>query len=151
MSTATKEQLLKACEVYVESKLHTVQNAIKDLEAALKLETKCSMGDKYETGRAMLHLEFEKLAGQHQEFSKLRKTLRMIPGSRKDTAAGFGSVVKTSLANYFIAIPAGELTVAGEKYYAVGAGSPIAKALTGKTEGDSVTFNGREFQIQKVI
>ena len=151
MSTATKEHLIKACESYVEAKLHTVENAIKDLEAALKLETKCSMGDKYETGRAMLHLEFEKLALQHEEFQKLRKTLRMIPASREDMTARFGSGVRTSMASYFIAIPAGEITIEGEKFYAIGASAPIAKILIGKSTGDSVTFNGRNILIQNVF
>lgn len=151
MSSTRKKQLLEACEAYVEGKLQTVQKAIDDLEAALKLETKCSMGDKYETGRAMLHLEFEKLAGQYEEFKKLRKTVRIIPAGRKDEIVTFGSGVETSEANYFIAIPAGEITVERHKYYVVGAGAPIAKILTGKTAGDVVTFNGRDILIQKVF
>lgn len=151
MNVETKNKLLEACAAYVEAKLQTVQKAIDDLEAALKLETKCSMGDKYETGRAMLHLEFEKLAGQHEEFRKLRKTVRIIPRGREDKIITFGSVVKTSAANYFIAIPAGEVNVEGEKFYAVGASSPIAQALTGKAAGDKITFNGKEILIQEVI
>lgn len=151
MSTSTKQQLIDACEIYVEAKLKTVQDTIDDLEGALKLETKCSMGDKYETGRAMLHLEFEKMAVQHEELRKLRKTLRMIVPGRKETIAGFGSVVKTSLANYFIAIPAGELLVGGEKYFAVGANAPIAQNLSGKAAGEEFIFNTRKIEIKEVF
>lgn len=151
MNSETKQQLMAACEAYVEQKLETVQKAIDDLEAALKLETKCSMGDKYETGRAMLHLEFEKLAGQHEGFRKLRKTIRMIPAGRKDEKITFGSAVKTSAANYFVAIPAGELDLDGEKFYAVGASSPIAQVLSGKAPGEKIQFNGREILVQEII
>lgn len=151
MDPALKQKLVEACAAYVEGKLQTVQTAIDDLEAALKLETKCSMGDKYETGRAMLHLEFEKLAGQYEEFKKLRKTVRLIPSGRIDKMITFGSAVETSAASYFIAIPAGEIMVEGLKYYAIGANAPIAKSLSGKTSGDSVTFNGRDILIQKVF
>lgn len=151
MNSITKEELIEACAAYVEGKLQTVQQAIGDLEAALKLETKCSMGDKYETGRAMLHLEFEKLAGQHEEFRKLRKTIRIIPGKRKDKRITFGSAVETSVANYFIAIPAGEVNGGDEKFYAVGASSPIAQALSGKAVGEKLEFNGRKILIQEVI
>ena len=151
MSTSIKKQLIEACEDYVEAKLNNVQSVIEDLEAALKLETKCSMGDKYETDRAMLHLEFEKVAGQSESFKKLRQTIRSISSGRIDNKVTFGSVVKTSLANYFIAIPAGELTVQGEKYYAIGASAPIAKALSGKFPGDIVFFNGRETTIQQIF
>lgn len=151
MGLAIKQKLIDACAAYVEIKLQTIQTAIDDLEAALKLETKCSMGDKYETGRAMLHLEFEKLAGQYEEFKKLRKTVRMIPEKRIDNVVTFGSAVKTSQANYFIAIPAGEITVEEHKYYVVGASAPIAKILTGKLAGDVVTFNERDILIQEVF
>lgn len=151
MELAIKQKLIDACAAYVETKLQTIQTAIDDLEAALKLETKCSMGDKYETGRAMLHLEFEKLAVQFEEFKKLRKTVRMIPENRIEKVVTFGSAVETSQANYFIAIPAGEITVEKHKYYVVGASAPIAKILTGRTSGDVVTFNGREIVIQKVF
>lgn len=151
MESALKEQLIEACTSYVEKKLQTVQNAINDLEAALKLETKCSMGDKYETGRAMLHLEFEKLAGQYEEFRKLRKTIRMIPAGRRDKDVTFGSAVKTSTANYFIGIPAAEITVEGEKFYAIGATAPVARVLMGKSAGDSIDFNGKKITIKEVI
>ncbi|WP_037324458.1 hypothetical protein [Salinimicrobium terrae] len=146
-----KHQLLEACTEYVTTRINKMELGIKDLEAALKLETKCSMGDKYETDRAMLHLEFEKIAGQSEGFKKLQKTVRAIPSGRIDEKVTFGSVVKTPVANYFISIPAGELIVNGEKYFAVGASAPISKVLTGKTAGDVVNFNGREIMIQKVF
>lgn len=147
-----KKQLLwDACMNYVEERIGRIETAIKDLEDALKLETKCSMGDKYETGRAMLHLEFEKLSGQHEEYQKLKKTLRMIEPKRTSETVIFGSVVKTDGPNYFIAIPAGEIRVNEESYYAVGASAPIAKALSGKKAGESVSFNGKEIKIESVF
>lgn len=151
MEAEIRKQLILACETFVEERIDRIQQVIGDLEAALKLETKCSMGDKYETDRAMLHLEFEKVAGQSESFKTLRKTLRSIPAGRTKEIASFGCVVKTSLANYFIAVPAGEITAAGEKYFAVGAGAPVAKVLTGKRAGDVVIFNGREIKIQEIF
>lgn len=147
-----KEKLIEACAAYVEKKIETVQHVIDDLEAALKLETKCSMGDKYETERAMLHLEFEKVANQAEGFKRLKRTLKEIPAAGStQNVAGFGSIVKTTVANYFIAIPAGEISVGNEKYYAVGVGAPIAQIFIGKNKGSSVTFNGRELQIEEII
>jgi hypothetical protein len=150
MMTNSKEQLVKACAAYVEERMSKINHAIQDLEAALKLETKCSMGDKYETGRAMLHLEFEKLSGQYEQYQKLRKTIRLINFKMYLQSVGFGAVVETGKGNYFIAIPAGELTIEGETFYAVGAGAPIAMALAGKKEGETITFNGKQIKIIRV-
>lgn len=147
-----KKQLLwDACMNYVEERIGRIETAIKDLEDALKLETKCSMGDKYETGRAMLHLEFEKLSGQHEEYRKLKKTLRMIQPKKVFETVSFGSAVKTDGPNYFISIPAGEIKLRDEVFYAVGASAPIAKVLSGKSAGESVTFNGKEIYIKSVF
>lgn len=151
MSQDLRKGLLEACNDYVEARSKALQSVINDLEAALKLETKCSMGDKYETDRAMLHLEFEKVAGQAENFKMLQKTLRLIPFSGGSVIISFGSVVKTSIANYFIAVPAGEITVAGEKFYAIGASAPIARCLLGKRAGEICIFNGKEIKIKEVL
>ena len=150
MRSEIKQKLVTACRDYVEERITRIHTAVADLEDALKLETKCSMGDKYETGRAMLHLEFEKLSGQLEQYSRLKKTLNLIKDKQTSIKAGFGSVVSTSKVNYFISIPAGEVEIDGEKFYAVGAGSPIAQAMTGKTEGEDFTFNGTQNKILKV-
>ena len=151
MEGTLKEQLFGACEKYVDQRLERLNDAIADLEEALKLETKCSMGDKYETGRAMLHLEFEKLSVQHGETQKLKKTLSLLSPQKMQPEVGFGSVVKTDVANYFVAIPAGELEVDREKFYAIGANAPVAKILFGRRAGDKTVFNGKELKILEVL
>lgn len=143
--------MIGACNSYVEERIERIMAGIKDLEDALKLETKCSAGDKYETGRAMLHLEFEKLSAQLEEYRRLKKTLSFINASSASKEVSFGSVVKTSHANYFIAIPAGEQELEEVKYFAVGANSPIARAMAGKRAGEDFYFNGKTSHILSVI
>lgn len=145
-----KEYFIASCEAYIEQRILKLEQAIDDLKDALKLETKCSMGDKYETSRAMLHLEFEKLSLQYEEYRKIRKTLRIIDPKTSVDEVKFGSVVKTTGNNYFISVPVGELLFQGEKYFAIGARSPIAQALKGKNAGDHLTFNGADFTITQV-
>ncbi|WP_424492700.1 transcription elongation factor [Salinimicrobium sp. GXAS 041] len=151
MNSELIHKLKTAAGNYVEDRIQRIHTAIADLEDALKLETKCSMGDKYETGRAMLHLEFEKLSAQLEQYSRLKKTLTFIKEKQTSEKVEFGSVVKTEKVNYFISIPAGELEVEGEKFYAIGAGSPVAQAMTGRSESEEFTFNGITNKILKVL
>lgn len=151
MNSELKRKLKEAAGDYVEERIKRIRTAIADLEDALKLETKCSMGDKYETGRAMLHLEFEKLSGQLEQYGRLKKTLTLIKEKQLCEKVDFGSVVKTSKVNYFISIPAGEVEVDGEKFYSIGAGSPIAQVLSGKREGEKFIFNGIQNKILQVL
>lgn len=150
MISEKKRELIEACSRYVEERIARIRTAIADLEDALKLETKCSMGDKYETGRAMLHLEFEKLSGQLEQYGQLKKTITLIDHSPITSVIGFGSAVETSRNNYIIAIPAGKFEVDDRQFFAVGVSSPIAQALLGKQEGESFVFNGVEEKIRKV-
>lgn len=137
-----KEQLFEACKKYLDQRIDRILAAMKDLQESLENESKSSAGDKYETGREMINLEFDKLNGQLREFKKLQETLLMA--RRKSTAKTIqlGSIAKTSAANYFIAIPAGEISTGNEKFYAIGANSPVAQALLGKEEGADFSFNG---------
>lgn len=145
-----KEELYKKCESYLEEKITRISLSIKDLEAALTNESKSSAGDKYETGREMINIEIQKLATQLQQFQKLQLTLEISKRNNIATPIKLGSLVKTTKANYFICIPAGELTIREEKVYAIGANSPVAQALLGKTEGDSFSFNSEENRIISV-
>lgn len=148
--TNLKQQLINACKEYAEGRITRFNATMKELEDALKPESRSCMGDKYETSRAMLHLEFEKISGQVEQFNNLRKTASLIEQQPPSQIIGFGSVVKTSGANYFISIPAGEITSGTEKFYAVGINSPVAQRLLGKEKGDSFIINGRSFDIFNV-
>ncbi len=132
---------------YVDARIARFNSTMQELEDALKPESRSCMGDKYETSRAMLHLEFEKLSGQVEQFNGLRRTVSLIDPNTHSEITGFGSVIKTTVANYFISIPAGEITGPEDKYFAVGINSPVAKALLGKKGGEEFLVNGRSGKI----
>lgn len=135
---------------YVDARIARFNATMHELEEALKPESRSCMGDKYETSRAMLHLEFEKLAGQVEQFNGLRRTVSLIDPNIETGIIGFGSIVKTTLANYFISVPAGEIPAKAEKFFAVGINSPVAVSLLGKRMGDDFTVNGRSGRIISV-
>ena len=147
MSVNLKRQLIEVCENYVEARINRALSGIKDLDEALKMESKSSAGDKYEMGRAMINLEFDKLLLQLEHYKGLKKTLTFVGQKPNSARIEFGSLVKTSAANYFISIPVGEIFVENEKVYAIGINSPISQALLGKKENENFGFNGNTNQI----
>jgi 3D (Asp-Asp-Asp) domain-containing protein len=114
-----KQELYNQCLEFIDNRLQTVQNTIKDIQKSLLSETKSSAGDKHETGRAMLQLEREKAGHQLAEITKVKETLSRVNIEKPSQIIGLGSVVYTSGINYFIAISTGELIVNNEKFYAI--------------------------------
>lgn len=146
-----KEQLYKQCQSYIDTRFHTIQHTINEIQESLTSETKSSAGDKHETGRAMLQLEREKAGQQLAEVQKVNQLLSKIDISKSSEIIGLGSVVYTTQTNYFVAVSAGEFIVKNEKFYAISAGTPIGKLLLGKSTGDEIQFRDQNFEIIGVI
>ncbi|MGB0982308.1 MAG: 3-oxoacyl-ACP synthase [Winogradskyella sp.] len=127
-----------------------IKNTILDLQNALQSETKSSAGDKHETGRAMLQLEREKAGRQLAELEKQKQILQNINATTQHQNIVLGSVVKTTQANYFIAVSAGKIVIDNTSYYAISAATPIAKLLLSKQAGDTIVFRDSVFEVIEV-
>ena len=109
---------------------------------------KSSMGDKYETGRAMGQLDRDmharQLAKLQEEFAKLLK----INIDIKHQSAEIGALVQTENLYYWIAVSLGQIAIESTKIMVVSPLSPIANAMLHKKKGDSFDLNGK---VQKII
>jgi len=136
-----KQELYNQCQKFIEARLNTVQNTIKDIQQSLLSETKSSAGDKH-----------EKKAGQQlAEIQKTTLGLTKIDTSKTSKTISLGSIVYTSQANYFIAISAGIINYKDEKFYAISVSTPIAQLLLSKSKGDKISFRANNFSITNVI
>lgn len=146
-----KTHLYNQCVAFIDNRLNTVKNTIKEIQYALLSETKSSAGDKHETGRAMLQLEREKAGNQLAEINKIKQHISKIDIEKTALNIGLGTLVYTTKANYFISISAGELKFENQKFYAISPSTPIGKILIGKKEGDAVVFRDSKFNILQII
>ena len=79
MEKSTLKKLLhEKCEEYIAKRIATAQNAMDEAQRAANEETKSSAGDKFETGRAMMHLEKQKNAFQLGEALKVQQQLSKV-------------------------------------------------------------------------
>ncbi len=147
----TKEELYRFCENYVESRLSRIQDGITRIQESLGSETKSSAGDKHETGRAMLQLEREKLGQQLAEAEKMSQVLLKVPLKASTNHITLGSWVKTSKAEYFLAVSAGEFKGTGSPIFCISMATPIGQLLLGRSVGDEVVFNGLAIQILNIL
>jgi len=151
MEQNLKSQLFAFCKSFADSRIARILTAIADLNEALDDETKSSSGDKHETGRAMLQLDIEKSGVQLSEAQKMAKVLEFVNIKTKSDYVGLGNLVKTTKANYFLAISAGEFKADGLSVYCISSETPIGQLLFGKVVGATVRFNESEIKITEIL
>jgi hypothetical protein len=139
------------CESYLRQKAKGYLSQDQSLLESLDSEGKSSAGDKHETGRAMIQLEREKLAQQRERNDQDIKTLDALKNKTTTVHIAPGALVNTSLASYFLAVPADAFSHNDKKIYCISPQSPIGQLLLGKKAGDSFSFRGNSIKVLEVL
>ncbi|EEG43242.1 GreA/GreB family elongation factor [Flavobacteria bacterium MS024-3C] len=139
------------CESYLRQKAKGYLSQDQSLLESLDSEGKSSAGDKHETGRAMIQLEREKLAQQRERNDQDIKTLDALKNKTTTVHIAPGALVNTSLASYFLAVPADAFSHNDKKIYCISPQSPIGQLLLGKKAGESLSFRGNSIKVLEVL
>lgn len=145
-----KQAVWEVCYAVILKRIETIESILQSLKESRNNESKSSVGDKYETGRAILHLEEEKNKTQLAEALAAKSILASIKLERINIQVGIGSLVITDTNQYFIAIGIGKVIMEDKVIYAISIDSPIGQVLKNKKAGEEVWFNGRRIFIQTI-
>lgn len=145
-----KQQLHLKCQELLQNRLRVVEKSMNDIYNNLETETKSTAGDKHETGRAMLHLEREKLGHQLAIINNQLQVFNKINLEAQISRVVLGSLVYTTQANYFISVSMGELKAGKIRAYAISAMSPVGQALMLKAVDETVFYNNQKIKILKI-
>ncbi|MFY0689254.1 MAG: GreA/GreB family elongation factor [Cyclobacteriaceae bacterium] len=146
-----KHKLHEKCVSLVAEKLQTLDQSMRELQASANGETKSSAGDKYETGRAMVMLEKEKLAGQWEEANKMSQFLSQLSPEQSTTEVQAGAMIRSGKMTYYLSVSMGKVVVDSTDVFVISPVSPIGQAMLGKEQGDTVSFNGRSIALDEVV
>ena len=146
-----KKTLFNHCKTHLEKKMKVLEQLKKNLRKDLTYETKSSAGDKYETARAMIQLENEKLSNQIHEIELNYQKLNTIKDFQTSKSISLGSIIFTDKANYYVAIAADFFEVNSKVFYCISSQSPIGKLLIGKKINESIMFNDVQSTILEII
>lgn len=147
--TRFKSEIVQALLEQLNFEIEELKVEVLSIQDSANEETKSSSGDKYETGRAMAHLELEKLMGRLAAKQGTLTQLQRLNIAPK-TFVESGSVVDTSVGVFFIGVNGSFATVDNRKITSITPASPLAIALRGAPAGSRITFNGREIIIHAV-
>lgn len=151
LTLESKQKAKQACLFKLGKQIEVYQIQLKQLQQDLNNETKSSAGDKYETGRAMLHIEREKIGRQLHELEQLQSLLLTINEQQQHQKAQQGSLVLTKNNLYFISVSLGKISTEDFNFYAISNNTPMAQAMLGCSSGENFVFREVSYQILGIV
>ena len=143
-----KETLINLIETILNDKISNLNKDINSLKESQKNDTKSSMGDKYETGRAMIQLELEKYHSRLRNNKEMLAILLKINPKLTTEIIQSGSLIKTNHGWFFISIGIGKVTLENNtKVIVLSPISPLGRMFLNKSKNESFDFQKRQYQI----
>jgi hypothetical protein len=147
---AFKNELKQVCQGIIEQRIDALKLAINAAQQAANNEEKSSAGDKYETSRAMSHLEKDMQTRQLSENVKELATLFSVNTNAVYEAGVAGAFLQCTGVSFFIAAGLGKQMIQGKYIFFLSPHAPLAKLLQSKKAGDFFIFNSVQTRIEEV-
>lgn len=141
METSYKASLKRWALDHLNQRIAVANEAMQQAQEAANSEEKSSAGDKYETGRAMGHLQKDMHARQLVELVRELAALHAVNAV----------VLRTDTIDLFIGIGLGKQMIGGRAVVFLSPQAPLAQALQNKKRGDGVVFQGETLTIQEIF
>ncbi len=123
---------------------------MESMRQAVQTESKSTAGDKHETGRAMIHLEQEKLHQQLAEATSVLAELEQVKPEQSLETVQRGALVHTDRAIFYVAVGLGKVNLHGTDIFVISSQSPIGKRMVGKRSGERFNMNGTDYAITSI-
>ena len=146
-----KKKIFDLCTAILEEKIAALKEEMDQVQQSAISDTKSSMGDKYETGREVMMQEKNRLGAQLEIYLKQAAALVSLELANKPSAIKLGSLVSTNKGMFFIAVPLGVVKAEDKNVFVISLGSPVGKAMIGKTVGQQFSFNKTVYLIEEIL
>jgi transcription elongation GreA/GreB family factor len=145
-----KQRLLNECLKIQNTQIQTAKSAMDEAQESAN-EHQGAIEDKFESFREACQIQRDMFAKQLDEAITSLSILKRINATKENKIIMLGSVVLTNTQKFFISVSLGEITVEGEKYFAISAMSPLFKAMVEKAVGDTFSFRDKQYVIEAIF
>lgn len=145
-----KEKIYSHLLKTINDKILSLENILLELKESISNETKSTAGDKYETARAMLHLEQENIFKQLQNAIDQRRELELIDISKRSIVVSQGSLIITDKDSFFISIGFGKMLIDSKTIVALSSKSPLGRIFIEKRVGDTCSYLSQTYLIMSI-
>jgi len=142
-----KQKIYNLLQTQLQERIESAKRLMDSHKEALQSDTKSTAGDKHETGRAMIQMEYEGSIKQWKKALEMKTALDRIDPTVTKNEIGLGSLVYTNQGNYYISISLGIIILEKEPYFAISFASPLGNVLRGKKVGDQFSFMKKDYEV----
>ena len=146
-----KQQVHQHCLENIRSRIAIAKAGIDEVHESLLNDDKNSAGDKYETSRAMAHLEIENRQAALQNLIKMQSDLHKFDPARPHTEIVPGALVVTDKSIFYITISLGKIKVKRHEVLVISSQAPIIAALKDTPVGGITTFHGIQYKLLEIV
>ena len=147
----TKNDVYKQVMLHLEEKLTRLDADITSLENDIASDAKSTAGDKFETAREMAQQEIDLLQSQVQEVRRLHAIANQFSEMESSAVVESGSLVTVANMHLLVGLPVGPVTLNGVHYTGIGANTPVAQQLLGKSAGEAIELNDKTIEITSIL
>ena len=144
-----KKHLFQHCVGILNTRVSEALAAMEDAQASANGETKSSAGDKYETGRAMAHLDKERHTRRHAAAVDALHRLHTVSTEPTEDIEE-GALIHTNRGIFYLAVGLGEVEIDGAIVQVISPESPLGEVLMEMDVGDSEIFRGQTLHVTAV-
>ncbi len=140
----------KASEILLK-RIEASSLAMNEAQLSANEEGKSSVGDKYETSRAMAQIDVDIHARQLETAQKDLNFIHQVDVTLFYKQVEVGTLVDSENGKFFFLTGLGLVEIDREKYFFLSINSPIGRVFLGKKAGDKVKFNEKEILIKDLF
>ena len=148
---AFKKSLKEFCRSHLAERIQQVIQKINEAMEQSESEEKRSAGDKYETGRAMSHLENEMHGTQLSKLKEDLAHLEQVNVERICEQVEAGAFLFCSRHGVFVAAGLGKIKFQEKDILFISISAPLGRLLQGKKRGDNFLLGGQEEKIESLF
>ncbi len=150
-----KKIILEKAKNILDLRMQEAWNAMEATQNAINTDTKSSAGDKYETSRAMGQQERDRHAQSYEKTRLERIILEKMDTDKKHKVVALGTLVQTSLGDFFVSVSLGKVILEDEEnspvFWLISTQSPLGMLFLGKKVGEICVFQSKKYVINNIL
>ena len=146
-----KKKIIKIISNSLIEKIKILEKELKQINYEKNNQTKSSAGDKYETSRSSMQIEYDKLNSNLQNLKINLNKINLIDSYKKYKKVSYGALVKTKSSYYLISVGLGKFIIEGKNVFIISLSSPVGKNLFDKKKDELISINNIDGKIIEIL